>query len=172
MAEINNHVGGKTIHRCLSVLMTVFSLLIIIKRCDLSTPLRSRAYGPDSKPLLDHMQISIQKRHRSQRGSCSASGIYITEILEAHDVGNWWFINLLGLGDRVLGPVEIDAAEIAFLGGQRYGRLFRFVANLHSAFGINCGREGVDVHHGEGGGYLGDSVPAERIYPIRIGGNS
>src|SRR5712671_4787806 len=101
MAEINNHVGGKTIHRCLSALMTVFSLLIILKRCDLSTPLRSRAYGPDSKPLLDNLQISIQKHHRSQRGPC-ASGICIAEIAKPHDVGNGWFIKLLGFGYRVL----------------------------------------------------------------------
>jgi len=104
------------------------------------------------------------------------AGVHITQIAEADAPGGvivgYAGIELFGFNKWILGPAQVDLAEIGLLGGRGDWSFFGLVADLHCSLGIDCRGEGVDVHGGEEGGGFGHGVPAKRIGRVRVGGDA
>src|SRR5438876_10292466 len=140
---------------------------------------RSSFAASHPERFLHHFQVSGQEYRRAQRDASVSSGIVVAEIAEADCIGCaavayrtfvcGIVLQLFGFGHWILGPTQVHASEVGFLGGQSDGRFFGLVVNLHLGIGIDFGRERIDVHGGEEGGRFYDSVPAEWINPVWVG---
>src|SRR5271157_1346587 len=133
--------------------------------------------APHAEAFLDHLEIAGQEHHGPQGGARVASGIVVAEIAEADYVGGAGVadvivLQLFGFGYGILGPTQVDASEVGFLGGESDGRFLGLVENLHVGFGIDLGRERVDVHGGEESGRFYYAMPAKGIDPVGIRGNA
>src|ERR1700675_2433830 len=136
-----------------------------------------RICASHTEAFLYYLQVSGQEHRRAEGDAGVASGIVVAQIAEADYVGGAAIVSrivlqLFGFGHRILRPTQIHTSEVGFLGGESDGRFFGLVVNLHLGFGIDLGRERIDVHGGEESGRFYDPVPAKWDDPVGVCGNS
>src|SRR5215471_9448131 len=89
-------------------------------------------------------------------------GIGVTQVLKADEITVG---TRFGFRDRVLRPIQIDSAEIRFLGREHDWALFGLVADLKLAARIHFRRKRVDRRKSEEIAGFHHTVPQERIEP-------
>src|SRR6202030_4194741 len=85
--------------------------------------------------VADDMEVAVELDTCAQCSARSAATeqarqLHEAEILEVHDIAGSGRLERRGLGDGILGPIEVDPSEVGALGGQGDGRFFRLKANL------------------------------------------
>src|SRR6266404_6934426 len=86
-----------------------------------------RICASHSEAFVDHLQVSGQEYRRAKGDAGVASGIVVAQIAEADCIGCAAVayrifvcgiaLQLFGFGHWILGPTQVHASEITFLGG-------------------------------------------------------